>query len=400
MAKVFVQLGSSFGMLSKFYPVIHQLSVLGHTVKYLSHSQNVKKYLAPLNVQPLSTEFTLLDRPNKMYRSNFYSPKELFEFNWFSDTDWSFQKINELGKQISEFEPDILLESWGLFTNIVSKLQKRKCVSITHSSFHPERLHYRLRWWDDNTTEIPSKLMDVINKNFSQNDVPTISKFEELFTGDYTLIPSIPELDPLTNVNAFNTQYVVPMIWDNQRRVDIRTLGFNPEWRTIFCYTGKLKNTEMLHILFEAFSTEKLNVLMSMGSQDEITIAKKVKENYQPFITNLTITTGISGSDAHNLADMIIHHGGYGSCISQLVYAKASLILPTNSEREYNARMCEKLDLGICIPIENANSSIIKEAIKNVLFDKKYINAAVKYNSLISERKYPTAGEIIEKALQ
>ena len=136
-----------------------------------------------------------------------------------------------------------------------------------------------------------------------------------------------------------------------------------------------------------------------MGKQNETGIAQEEQKRYFPSVANISIASNISISDAFNMADMVIHHGGYGSCISQLVYAKASVIIPTNSEREYNARMCEKLGLGICIPFENANPDILKNSVHNVLRDKFYINCAMKYNSLLKERKYPTAGDMIEKIL-
>jgi UDP:flavonoid glycosyltransferase YjiC (YdhE family) len=50
--------------------------------------------------------------------------------------------------------------------------------------------------------------------------------------------------------------------------------------------------------------------------------------------------------------DLLIHHGGYGSCQTALYAGKPSVMLPTFSERESNARRITALGAGAIVPIE------------------------------------------------
>jgi UDP:flavonoid glycosyltransferase YjiC (YdhE family) len=405
MARIFMYFGQSFGMLSKLYPVICKLVDSGHTVKYVSLSQIARRYLEPIGVYPISASFNLDDRPRKIGRRNFYSAEEHYENAWFSDMDWILRKINELEHLMDGFNPDFVIESWGPLINIIAKIMNIKCVSITHGCYHPERLYDKLRWWDNETREIPSKLIDNVNEIFKNKNVSTLSKFEELFTGDYTLIPSVPKLDPIADGNCYNTYYVAPMLWDNHNHLNCKALNFNADWPTIFCYTGKLndgsgiKNNELLHIVLKAFANNKINLLLTLGLQDEVSLALEEYNQYSPTIANIAITTDVSISEAFNMSDMVIHHGGYGSCIGQLAYARASVMIPTNSEREYHARLCEKLGLGISIPIEDVNLDIFRDAVFNVLKKVDYTNKALECNTLLKDSQYPTADEFIIKLL-
>jgi UDP:flavonoid glycosyltransferase YjiC (YdhE family) len=49
--------------------------------------------------------------------------------------------------------------------------------------------------------------------------------------------------------------------------------------------------------------------------------------------------------------DLMIHHGGYGSCQTALVGGTPSVILPTYSERESNARRMEAAGAAARVPV-------------------------------------------------
>lgn len=48
-------------------------------------------------------------------------------------------------------------------------------------------------------------------------------------------------------------------------------------------------------------------------------------------------------------ADLLIHHGGYGSCQTALYAGKPSVILPTYSERLGNAKRIEALGAAVVV---------------------------------------------------
>ena len=51
--------------------------------------------------------------------------------------------------------------------------------------------------------------------------------------------------------------------------------------------------------------------------------------------------------------DLLIHHGGYGSCQTGLAMGKPSVIIPTYAERESNARRMVALGAAAMVPVEH-----------------------------------------------
>jgi UDP:flavonoid glycosyltransferase YjiC (YdhE family) len=81
-------------------------------------------------------------------------------------------------------------------------------------------------------------------------------------------------------------------------------------------------------------------------------------------------------------SDLLIHHGGYGSCQTGLYMGKPAVIIPTFSERESNARCVAATDAGVFVPVENGtqgkrvNIDELKATIKRVLSEPAYANNA------------------------
>jgi MGT family glycosyltransferase len=77
-------------------------------------------------------------------------------------------------------------------------------------------------------------------------------------------------------------------------------------------------------------------------------------------------------------SDVLIHHGGYGSCQTALHAAKPSVILPTYTERESNARRLEQAGAGISVPVhrmsgrKHVDADALRSAVYRVLQDESF----------------------------
>jgi UDP:flavonoid glycosyltransferase YjiC (YdhE family) len=60
----------------------------------------------------------------------------------------------------------------------------------------------------------------------------------------------------------------------------------------------------------------------------------------------------VPGMSMAQRSDVMVHHGGYGSCQAALWAGRPSVILPTYSERESNARRMEGAGAAIRVPVE------------------------------------------------
>ncbi len=74
-------------------------------------------------------------------------------------------------------------------------------------------------------------------------------------------------------------------------------------------------------------------------------------------------------------SDVLIHHGGYGSCQTGLCMGKPAVIIPTYTERESNARRIAALGAGAMVPVEHDRGKkqvrveALRAAIRRVLTD-------------------------------
>jgi UDP:flavonoid glycosyltransferase YjiC (YdhE family) len=88
--------------------------------------------------------------------------------------------------------------------------------------------------------------------------------------------------------------------------------------------------------------------------------------------------------------DLMIHHGGYGSCQTGLFTGTPAVIVPTFSERESNARRIASLGAGVFVLPEitaNGGKKIaiekFKERVIHVLETPTFREHAKKYSEVI-----------------
>jgi UDP:flavonoid glycosyltransferase YjiC (YdhE family) len=81
--------------------------------------------------------------------------------------------------------------------------------------------------------------------------------------------------------------------------------------------------------------------------------------------------------------DLLIHHGGYGSCQTGLYTATPQVIFPTYSERESNARRVAALGAGeFIVPVEGpgARKQVagdgLRATVGQVLAQPTYVESA------------------------
>jgi UDP:flavonoid glycosyltransferase YjiC (YdhE family) len=86
----------------------------------------------------------------------------------------------------------------------------------------------------------------------------------------------------------------------------------------------------------------------------------------------------VPGSRMAAKADLLIHHGGYGSCQTSLWAGKPSVIIPTFSERLSNAKRLERIGAAILVEptIDRGRKKVapdeLRRAVATALSDPGY----------------------------
>jgi MGT family glycosyltransferase len=139
---------------------------------------------------------------------------------------------------------------------------------------------------------------------------------------------------------------------------------------------GLFDSEVVLKACIDALADQEMDVVLTTGHHP---LPRELK-----MPNNFRFEAYIPGLLMAERSDVLIHHGGYGSCQTGLYAGKASVIMPTYSERESNAKRIEALGAGIIVPVKNASgkktvsANELRTAVRRVLENPAFSNNARK----------------------
>ncbi|MCP4752670.1 MAG: hypothetical protein GY866_17425, partial [Proteobacteria bacterium] len=128
----------------------------------------------------------------------------------------------------------------------------------------------------------------------------------------------------------------------------------------------------VLRTAFEGLADENVGVVATAGFQE-------IPKALPPLPDNFRTTSFLPGFSMAKRCDLMVHHGGHGSCMTGVFSGTPALILPTYSERESNARRL--VALGVAeqhVPVvdgsgeKHVSSTQFGESIREMLADSSY----------------------------
>jgi UDP:flavonoid glycosyltransferase YjiC (YdhE family) len=247
-------------------------------------------------------------------------------------------------KLIAAIDADIVIDFWNPFACIAARILNKPLISIMQADQHPD--NKGLIWWKEPPKNLPTAL-PTINKVISDYGLKPVTKFEELNVGDLTLVVGTPEIDPLPD-GAKGT-YIGPILWEKPG-------DKLPEWvenientkPLIWVYPGNprygpketvLDSKIIIQACIEVLPKIDVNVILTTGTH-------KLPKDLLPLPDNFYFAPYLPGIQLAKKCDLMIHHGGYGSCQTSLYTGTPAVIIPTFSERESNARRVAAVGAG------------------------------------------------------
>jgi UDP:flavonoid glycosyltransferase YjiC (YdhE family) len=232
--------------------------------------------------------------------------------------------------------------------------------------------------------------------------VDQITKIEDLHIGDLTLIIGNPETDPLPA--SAEGHYIGPVLWqDDKTSLPSWFDRLDAEKPIIWVYSGNpryskkasaLDSEVILLACIEVLAELDVHVVLTTGHHS-------IPEEYMPLPDNFHFAPYLPGLSLAERCDLMIHHGGYGSCQTGLFTGTPAVIIPTFSERESNARRISSLGAGVFILPEvtaTGRKEIaidnFKEQVLHVLKTSKFRRCAKKYSELI--RPYGGVDKVLD----
>jgi UDP:flavonoid glycosyltransferase YjiC (YdhE family) len=312
----------------------------------------------------------------------------------------NFVKANceALIKLVRQFRPDIIVDFWNPYACMAAKVMKTPLITVIQADQHPMAKGFI--WWKPRPEKVPSAV-PAINRVLDSFGVDRITRIEDLNIGNLTLIMGTPQTDPLP-VSA-EGKYIGPVLWqDDKASLPSWFDRLAAEKPIIWVYSGNpryskkataLDSEVILLASIEALAELDAHVVLTTGHHS-------IPAEYLPLPANFHFAPYLPGLSLAERCDLMIHHGGYGSCQTGLFTGTPAVIVPTFSERESNARRIASLGAGVFIlPEASATGGkkiaidTFKERVMHVLRTPKFRECAKKYRELI--RSYGGVDKIL-----
>jgi len=276
-----------------------------------------------------------------------------------------------------EHDPDIIVDFWNPFACLAARAVQKPLVTIIQADLHPASRGFM--WWKEPAPHMP-RPVSIVNKILAEHNLQPISKMAQLFVGDLTLVLGMPETDPLPEKTE--AIYIGPILWQtSDAKIPDWFDALSRDRPVVWVYSGNprympirtpVDSAVILHACTAALADEDVQVVLTTGHH---ALPKRIL----PLPANFRYASFVPGLAMAKRSDLLIHHGGYGSCQTGLYTGTPAVIIPTYSERESNARRIAAVGAGdFIVPAEgtlrkkHVLAEELRAKVRQVLSDPSY----------------------------
>ena len=406
---------NDLGLLTRSLPIARELAARGHTVLFCSPAKAPSRLIADAGFENLIPKHPIYDlmgtdqklnglfefiasgRHTQRYGNLFNFLRQLIpaipvKFAPQTREVWNFDHtgaimgmLNQgfvqanceaLKNTIADSAADVVVDFSNPFAVIAARALRKPVVTVIQGNFHPESGGFI--WWKRPSSKLPT-CVPTVNKVLADYKLSPIHALEDLCVGDLTLSVGTPETDPLPK--RANVTYIGAVLWQTENAQLPDWFGnLNQGKPIIWVYSGNPRyggandifdSMVVLQACIAALANEDLQVVLTTGHH-------ALPEELLPLPANFHHEAYVPGLAMAERSDVLIHHGGYGSCQTGLYAGKPSVILPTFSERESNARRIAALGAGAIVPVDmmpgkkRVNVDDLRATVKRVLTDSSF----------------------------
>jgi MGT family glycosyltransferase len=186
-----------------------------------------------------------------------------------------------------------------------------------------------------------------------------VGRCVDLLAGRVTLIVGTPETDPVSS--TARVTYVGPIVWQRgQAELPGWVSSLNAGKPVVWVYSGNPRyagagvstacdSIVVIRAAIRAFADAPVHVVLTSGFQE-------VPAEVGTLPPNFHHAAYLPGRAMAERCQLMVYHGGHSSVMQSLAAGTPSVIIPTITERESNARRLVALGAGaIVMPAEEAN---------------------------------------------
>ena len=330
------------GLPTRTVPIASELAKRGHHVTFCNPAPSPTKIIKQAgfeNVIPSLQHFPTIFAPMTPHMWNMDHGAAM---GGYLDEAFVRDSVEVLTKLMDDV--DAVVDSWNLSACMAARISKKPLVSIIQADMHPS--NRGLIWWREPPDDIPTPV-PVVNKVLSDYGLPQVNTVAELHVGDLTLCVGIPETDPIPETEDIT--HVGPIFFQTpDAKLPEWIATFSEGKPLIWVYAGTpryqslasvLDSVVVLQASAAALADEDVRVVMTTGHQE-------LPDELSPLPDNFRHEFFLPGIALAEKSDVMIHHGGHGSCMTAVYAGTPAVIIPTISERESNARRLASLGVA------------------------------------------------------
>ena len=406
---------NDLGLLTRSLPIARELVARGHEIIFCSPAEAPSRLIAEAGFENLHPKHPLYDlmreqqklkglatfiasgRHKQRYGNLFnflrqlipaipikFAPntREVWNFDHTAaimgmlNTGFVYANCEALRNTIVDSAADVVVDFLNPFAVIAARTLQKPLVTVIQGNFHPESGGYI--WWKPMPSDIPT-CVPAVNKVLSEYRLPPVQALEELCVGDLTLSVGTPETDPLPE--TANVIYIGAVLWQTDKaQLPTSVAMLSKEKPVIWVYSGNPRysgtndifdSMVVLQACIAALANEDVQVVLTTGHHP-------LPKELLPLPANFRHETYVPGLAMAEKSDLLIHHGGYGSCQTGLYAGKPAVIMPTFSERESNARRIAALGAGAIVAVETISGEKrvdvekLRATVRRVLSDTSF----------------------------
>lgn len=390
------QSSNDLGLLTRSLPIAHELKQRGHAVAFCNPATTPRKLIAEAgfdNLLPKHPAYYVNDLfftserklrgllqllTSQQIKQDFGGPfrflRELIrtspKVSLATSEVWSADHLAALaGMQSENFvrtecaalvqlisadRVDVVVDSLHPVACMAARISRRPLVTLLQADMHPDSKGFI--WWREPPPDLPTPT-PVLNKILGEHGLGSICKTEELFIGDLTLVLGMPETDPLPLTSKVT--YIGALLWQNpDARMPDWFADLDTDRPVIWVYSGNpryirtgtaMDSALVIRSSLAALANEDAQVVLTTGHH-------ALPGEFLPLPANFRHVPFVPGLTMAKRSNLMIHHGGYGSCQTGLYTGTPAVILPTYSERESNARRVQAVGAGeFIVPATDAS---------------------------------------------
>ena len=206
------------------------------------------------------------------------------------------------------------------------------------------------------------------NQVLRRHGQPPISRIEQLFTGDLTLMADIPEYGPTRN-RPPSFHYVGPITWEPDCPPPSWLDALDRDRATIYFTLGSTGSRRVFEIATAAFAGTDFQVLLTTGRQS-------AAESAGPWPANFRVADLAPGRQLMAASHLLVFHGGNGTAYQALQNGLPMIGIPANLDQEWNVDRLVDIGVAEKIVLTKCSGPALLATARQVLGDPSYRDKA------------------------